>query len=53
MALCDTEIDIPKESANHFLSLDPDHGFMWDIEEEVMPREQNTPKGWNMIEGDD
>lgn len=43
VAPCVDDIHTPNENLNSFPSLDPDHGFIWDKEEEGMPRESNPP----------
>ena len=50
---CDDEVYAPKENANHFLSLDLDHGFTWDSKEAIGPRELIPPTGWSVVERDD
>lgn len=45
VAPCVDEVHTPDENPSSFLSLDPDHGFLWDTEKAVMPKESNPPTG--------
>lgn len=40
-------------NTSHVLNVDPDHGFIWDAEEETEPEMAIPPTGWPAVNEDD